>query len=142
MTKDAFGFDGLAKGDDGDLDLSAFSPKARPVDRASAEATRTVARAAGFTRRSAATIPPPAPSPPAPVEKGRKRRVNITDLLGIQDRYPEVERAQLNMLAPVPVVLRWRKLVQDAGLPAWEVLERAIEALDAQPARLAPKGRP
>jgi hypothetical protein len=28
-------------------------------------------------------------------------------------------------------VLRWRQLVKDASVPAWEVLERAMEALEA-----------
>jgi hypothetical protein len=69
---------------------------------------------------------------PSP-ERSRKRRVNITELLGLQDRYPESERAQLNMLAPVPVVLRWREMVRQGGdLPAWEILERAMDALEAQ----------
>ncbi|OYW97108.1 MAG: hypothetical protein B7Z12_22160 [Caulobacter vibrioides] len=56
----------------------------------------------------------------------------INDLLGIKDRYPETQRAQLNLLAPVPVVLRWRQLVAGAnGRPAWEVLEQAMDALEA-----------
>jgi hypothetical protein len=29
-------------------------------------------------------------------------------------------------------VLRWRQLVKDASVPAWEVLERAMEALEAK----------
>jgi F420-dependent methylenetetrahydromethanopterin dehydrogenase len=142
-----FGFEGLNDGDG--LDLAAFAPKSKPVDREKAAATREVARETGFTRRAAspaAAEPRPAPAramsaaAPAPTavvtsspERGRKRRVNITELLGIQDRYPESERAQLNMLAPVPVVLRWRDLVRQGGdLPAWEILERAMDALEAQ----------
>jgi hypothetical protein len=130
MAKDPFGFDAAASDDD--MDLSAFAPKPKPVDRKAAQAVREVARDAGFTRRAASKAePPPAPEPPPP-GKSRKRRVNITELLGIQDRYPETERAQLNMLAPVPVVLRWRKLVQAHQLPAWEILERAMDALETQ----------
>jgi hypothetical protein len=135
MTKDTFGFDALAQ--DGAVDLADFAPKPKRIDRASAEAASEVAKDAGFTRR------PPAKGEPrtrskvlaraTPVaEKSRKRRVNITELLGIEDRYPETERAQLNLLAPVPVVLRWRQLVKDASVPAWEVLERAMEALEAK----------
>ena len=71
------------------------------------------------------------PSPPHGT-KSRKRRVNITDLLGIQDRYPDTDRAQLNMLAPVPVVLRWRQLVANQQAPAWELLEAAMDALEAR----------
>jgi hypothetical protein len=139
-----FGFEGLNDG----LDLEAFAPKAKVVDRDKAAATREVASEAGFTRRTPSTPPsaasavPSAPkasvarSPaPAPAEKGRKRRVNITELLGIQDRYPDTERAQLNMLAPVPVVMRWRKLVRETNAPAWEILEQAMDALEAKSPR-------
>uniref|UniRef100_B0T9B4 Uncharacterized protein n=1 Tax=Caulobacter sp. (strain K31) TaxID=366602 RepID=B0T9B4_CAUSK len=151
-AKNPFGFDGLNDG----LDLDAFAPKPKPVDRAKADATREVARDSGFTRRAAskpAAEKPAAPraaaaAPPvkpavgdlaaASATRGKKRRVNIGELLGVQDRYPESERAQLNLLAPVPVALRWRTLVKAAGdLPAWEVLEQAMDALDAQAARKA-----
>lgn len=141
-TNNPFGFDGL---NDGGLDLADFAPKAKAVDRDKAAATRQVARDSGFTRRAPSPAPerpvvtPPATvSQPAPVAvaTSKKRRVNITQLLGIQDRYPESERAQLNMLAPVPVVMRWRGLVKQAGdLPAWEILERAMDALEAQAKR-------
>jgi hypothetical protein len=132
-AKDPFGFVAAAEGVE--LDLTVFDPKPKAVDRASADAASEVAQDAGFTRRRSAKSAPksvaPAKADPA-TEKGRKRRVNITELLGIKDRYPETERAQLNMLAPVPVALRWRQLVKDASLPAWEVLERAMEALEAE----------
>ena len=145
-----FGFDGLNDG----LDLDAFAPKAKVVDRDKAAATREVASEAGFTRRTASPAPaaPKASTPrPAPVpkaegpkavaavapaaEKSRKRRVNIAELLGIEDRYPDSERAQLNMLAPVPVVMRWRKLVRETNLPAWEILEQAMDAMEAKSGR-------
>lgn len=132
---DAFGFGAIGK--DAEVDLTAFEPKPKAIDRASAEAAAEVAEVAGFTRRA------PAKSDRKPRaqavakaarggEKGGKGRVNINDLLGIEDRYPETQRAQLNLLAPVPVVLRWRQLVASAnGRPAWEILERAMEALEA-----------
>jgi len=128
MAGDPFGFDKLAVDDSAALDIAAFAPKPRPTNHGDAKAVREVARMEGFTRRA----PAPAGNPPAalPVGKARKRRVNITELLGIQDRYPETERAQLNMLAPVPIVLRWRRLVTDRKLPAWETLEAAMEALE------------
>jgi len=143
--RDAFGFDEIGQGDN--LDLSGFEPKPKSIDRASADAASEVAESSGFTRRSptrAATKPATkvaAKTAPVP-DKGRKRRVNINDLLGIQDRYPETERAQLNLLAPVPVVLRWRQLVKDASVPAWEVLERAMEALEATSGSGAARNRP
>ena len=122
------------------LDLADFEPRPRKVDRSAVEATREVARDAGFTRRAPSPNPETLP-PPEPAPKGRKRRVNITELLGLQDRYPETERAQLNMLAPVPVVLRWRALVQTHQVPAWEILEAAMDALAASGADPAAKAR-
>ncbi|OYW26887.1 MAG: hypothetical protein B7Z44_14290 [Caulobacter sp. 12-67-6] len=137
-----FGFEGLG---DGSLDLTDFAPKPKVVDRDKAEVTREVARDNGFTRRAVSKPAGKAtPSVVAPVggtkatpapEKGRKRRVSIAELLGLEDRYPESERAQLNMLAPVPVALRWRGLVREANLPAWEILEQAMDALEAQAGR-------
>jgi hypothetical protein len=128
---DSFGFAAIGK--DAELDLSAFEPKPKAIDRVSAKAAAEVADGAGFTRRGPAkaerpslvkAVPPP--------EKGGKARVSINALLGIEDRYPDTHRAQLNVLAPVPVVLRWRQLVAASnGRPAWEVLEQAMEALEA-----------
>ena len=132
---DAFGFGAIGK--DAEVDLTAFEPKPKAIDRASAEAAAEVAEVAGFTRRAPAkTDRKPRAQTAAKAarggEKGGKGRVNINDLLGIEDRYPETQRAQLNLLAPVPVVLRWRQLVASAnGRPAWEILERAMEALEA-----------
>src|SRR5436190_750964 len=96
-----FGFEGLNDGDG--LDLAAFAPKSKPVDREKAAATREVARETGFTRRAAspaAAEPQPAQeaaparatsaAKPATMavltpstERSRKRRVNITELLGL-----------------------------------------------------------
>jgi hypothetical protein len=135
---DDFGFGSIGK--DAEIDLSAFEPKPKPIDRASAEAAAEVAQVAGFTRRAPAKSERKARAQPAPAakasEKGGKGRVNINELLGIQDRYPETQRAQLNLLAPVPVVLRWRTLVaQSNGKPAWELLEQAMDALEAASGR-------
>lgn len=131
---DAFGFGAIGK--DAEIDLTAFEPKPKAIDRTSAEAAAEVAEVAGFTRRAPAktdTKPSRAPArPPASTDRGGKARVNINDLLGIEDKYPATQRAQLNLLAPVPVVLRWRELVAKSnGRPAWEILERAMEALEA-----------
>ena len=126
-TSDPFGFETAADDRPADLDISAFAPRPRKVDRSAVEAARAAARDAGFTRRSATETPGEAEAP----VKGRKRRVNITEVLGLQDRYPETERCQLNMLAPLPIALRWRGLVQTHQVPAWEILEAAMDALDA-----------
>ena len=138
---DPFGFDRAAA--DTSLDLGEFAPKPRPVDRPAVDAARAVARDEGFTRRTSprAVERPADPQPIVPPARGRKRRVNITELLGIQDRYPETERAQLNMLAPVPIALRWRALVQTHQVPAWEILEAAMDALEASGADPAARAR-
>lgn len=128
MGKDPFGFEAVRVEDAQDLDIEAFAPKPRPTDRAAANAVRELARTEGFTRRG------PSDRSESNLSladgKPRKRRVNITELLGIQDRYPQTDRAQLNMLAPVPIVLRWRKLVTERQVPAWETLEAAMELLE------------
>jgi hypothetical protein len=141
---DDFGFGSIGK--DADIDLAAFEPKPKPIDRVSANAAAEVAEIAGFTRRTptkAERKPRAQPVAAAkPAEKGGKARVNINELLGIKDRYPETQRAQLNLLAPVPVVLRWRQLVAGAnGRPAWEVLEQAMDALEASQAASNAGGR-
>jgi hypothetical protein len=138
---DAFGFGAIGK--DTEIDLSAFAPKPKAIDNVAADAAAEVAEVAGFTRRAPAKSErrPRGKSAPAP-EKGAKGRVNINDLLGIQDRYPATQRAQLNLLAPVPVVLRWRELVAASnGRPAWEILERAMEALEASSSPASAGGR-
>ena len=131
---DPFGFDQLQ--DSGELDLSAFAPKSKGIDRQAAAAAAAVARDSGFTRRQpASSMEAPqrtGPEDKGGSERGKKRRVNISELLGLEDRYPETERAQLNMLVPVPVFLRWRKLVIEQQLPAWEVLESALSILESQ----------
>ena len=136
MSKDPFGFDAVTEAESDALDIEAFAPKPRTTNIAAVKAVRDVARDAGFTRRSSSTVPVAIPTPDP---KPRKRRVNITDLLGIQDRYPDTERAQLNMLAPVPVVLRWRQLVANQQAPAWELLEAAMDALEARQAKSSRK---
>ncbi len=140
---DTFGFGAIGK--DAEIDLTAFEPKPRAIDRVSADAAAEVAEVAGFTRRA----PTKADRKPhgqaakatAGADKGGKARVNINDLLGIEDKYPATQRAQLNLLAPVPVVLRWRELVAASkGRPAWEVLEQAMAALEATTGRAAGGG--
>ena len=106
---DPFGFDHAAATSTG-LDLDAFAPQSRPVDRHAIDAARAVARDEGFTRRTAA---PDRISEPS------------------FNRYPDSDRAQLNILAPVPIVLRWRTLVQTHQVPAWEILDAAMDALEA-----------
>jgi hypothetical protein len=140
---DTFGFGAIGK--DAEIDLTAFEPKPRAIDRVSADAAAEVAEVAGFTSRRSAKAdrkPRGQASAKAATDKGGKARVNINDLLGIEDKYPATQRAQLNLLAPVPVVLRWRELVAASkGRPAWAVLEQAMEALEASSAAAGAGGR-
>ena len=133
---DRFGFGAAAQTDD--LDLSAFAPKPKRIDRSAAAAASEVAQGAGFSRRASPArsaksgSKAPAPDPEVMPAKSRGKRVNVRELPGSTDRYIDVDKAQLNMLVPVPVFLRWRELCKTAGGPAWEVLERAIEALEVE----------
>jgi len=142
---DTFGFGAIGK--DAEIDLTAFEPKPRAIDRVSADAAAEVAEVAGFTSRRSTKADrkprgPASAKTSAAGDKGGKARVNINDLLGIEDKYPATQRAQLNLLAPVPVVLRWRELVAASkGRPAWAVLEQAMEALEASSASAADGGR-
>ena len=140
---DTFGFGAIGK--DAEIDLTAFEPKPRAIDRVSADAAAEVAEVAGFTSRRSARAdrkPRGQTAAKAATDKGAKARVNINDLLGIEDKYPATQRAQLNLLAPVPVVLRWRELVAASkGRPAWAVLEQAMEALEASSAAVGDGGR-
>ena len=131
MADDPFGFGAAAK--DGEIDLTAFAPKARKTNVQSAEVAAEVAQSAGFSRRTApAKGERRSRAAAATPAKGGKRRVNIQELTGVQDRYPDSERAQINMLVPVPVVVRWRELCKAEGGPAWALFERALDALEAQ----------
>jgi len=137
--KDPFGFKGAVDtaadpAEQPSVDLAAFEPKAKPVDRGAAVVASEVARSEGFSRRTAPSKPartPAAPDArPTPV-KGARRRIPLSQAVGFEDRYPDTERAQLNVLAPLPVVLRWRDLLKGHDGPAWALLEKAMDALEA-----------
>lgn len=136
--KDPFGFgSATAEADSPSVDLEMFAPKPKAVDRSAAEAASVVAQGAGFSRRTAApraakTPVAPAAAPSARPAKGARRRIPLSQAVGYEDRYPDSERAQLNVLAPLPVVLRWREIVKNNNGPAWAVLEKAMDALAAQ----------
>ena len=65
---DAFGFGAIGK--DAEVDLTAFEPKPKAIDRASAEAAAEVAEVAGFTRRAPAKTDRK-PRAPRPLRKPR-----------------------------------------------------------------------
>ncbi|MBS0363384.1 MAG: hypothetical protein JSR98_18565 [Proteobacteria bacterium] len=135
MAQDTFGFAAAADDSDPAVDLAAFAPKPKPVDRKAAAAASEVAQDAGFSRRT--TKPreakPAAAPAPASAPKGARRRISISEAIGrTEERYSDEQRAQLNLLAPLPVVLRWRELTKGENEPAWVLLERAMDALEAQ----------
>ena len=135
--KDPFDFGAAASdGAGAGIDLAMFAPKAKPVDRDAADAASAVAQDAGFSRRTVRSREPkpPVQAPPPAVSRGARRRIPISQAIGFEDRYPDTQRAQLNVLAPVPIVLRWRELVKGIDAPAWAVLEKAMDALIAQSA--------
>jgi len=134
MGKDNFGF--AAAAEEPGIDLAAFEPRAKPVDRKAAEAATAVAQDAGFSRRAPRSKDAlPAVKSPA---KAARRRISISEAIGLEERYPDAQRAQLNVLAPLPVLLRWRELVKGTDAPAWTILEKAMDALAAQSS--APRG--
>jgi hypothetical protein len=127
-AKDPFGFTAAAEDAGGEgVDLSLFEPKTRPVDRRAADVASQVAQDAGFSRRVTPAKASQALTPP----RSPKRRISIAQAVGREDRFPDSERAQVNVLAPVPVVLRWRELLKSRPGPAWEVLEEAMDAMEA-----------
>jgi hypothetical protein len=138
MAKDNFGFADAAR--DLEVDLAAFEPKAKPVDRKSAQAASEVAQDAGFSRRTTKPREPKPAAAPAP-HKGARRRISISEAIGREERYPDSQRAQLNVLAPLPVLIRWRELVKGADAPAWTILEKAMDALAAQNAEDSVSGK-
>lgn len=123
MTKsDTFGFSSINDEETG-LDLSAFAPKPKPVDRQAAEIARDTARGEGFQRR--ATVG--ATATPERAASTAKRRVKMTDAMGVVDRYAVTERVQINCLAPVPVAKRWKDIVGHDPRQAWEILEEMLD---------------
>jgi hypothetical protein len=135
MSKDPFGFAEASEDAGPAIDLDAFAPKPKPVDRQAAEAASAVAQDSGFSRRTARPRDqkPEPETPPPPASKGARRRISIAEAVGREDeRYSDQQRAQLNVLAPLPIVMRWRELVRGADAPAWSILEQAMDALASQ----------
>ncbi|MHB8285663.1 MAG: hypothetical protein ACYDD1_13415 [Caulobacteraceae bacterium] len=132
-AKDPFDFQAAAAEDTNPgLDLDMFAPKAKPFDRDAARAASAVAQDAGFSRRGGRTRDSEEPPPPV-ARKSARGRIAISQAIGgFEDTYPDSQRAQLNMLAPLPVVMRWRELVKGSDAPAWAILEKAMDALAAQ----------
>jgi len=127
MTKssDAFGFEAIGAERKG-LDLSGFARAPETaIDRPAAEAAREVADAAGFQSRGKAVSPRRA-------GQGRATspgKVKISDLIG-PPVVPDEPRAQLNMMAPASLIVRFKEIERERGVRAWEVLKAALDALE------------
>jgi hypothetical protein len=105
------------------VDLSGFAPKRSPaIDRGAAEAARRVGEEGGFSSRAR-----PAATKPA-TRAGRSR---LSDIVG--RTVIEGDKAQLNMLAPADICVRFKELQRQRGDTAsWQTLAAALDALEAQ----------
>jgi len=106
------------------INLDDFEPRARKVEPAKAAA----ARVASAERNARRTAPAPAPSPVRSPAKGRVRLSTLREDLKPKREEP---RAQLNIMAPASVILRWQAAFEASGLKTqWQLLERAVELLE------------
>ncbi len=119
---DTIGFSSINE-DDEKLDLSAFTPRPKPVDRRAAEITRSTTSGEGFQRRVKREEALPDVKPPSTA----KKRVRMTQAMGVVDRYAVSERVQINCLAPVPVAKRWKDIVGHDPRQSWEILEEMLD---------------
>lgn len=135
MGDDMFGF-GAARNAGGEgpeadgLDLGDFKPEPKSVDRGLAEEGRAVGAQHGIRRREPLKSRE-APRPePVPTPKKGGGRIKVTEAYQRkEDRYSGVPRAQLNALAPVPVVQAWKRLAEELGVEQWRMIEDAIPLL-------------
>jgi hypothetical protein len=135
MMSDNFGFGQAAE--EAEFKVPAIAPK--KVDRGGAEVAREAGAQEGVHRRVVA----PASSAPksaarassmaAAVSGKAKGRVKLSELDPIpKERFAGEARGQLNILAPAPVILAWRQLVQETGIPQWELIEEAEKLIRAR----------
>lgn len=105
------------------VDISGFKPRERPaIDRGAAEAARRVGEEAGFASRARPATPKTSP------KAGRSR---LSDIVG--RNVIEGDKAQLNMLAPAELCLRFTEIQRQRGDAArWQTLAAALDALEAQ----------
>jgi hypothetical protein len=102
--------------------------RAKRVDRQRSEEGRAVAAEEGFHRR--APVQGSAKRASAAPTKKAVGRVRLTEAAPRRGpRFQGEARVQLNMQAPVPVAEAWRKLMDEAPIGQWELLEAAIPLL-------------
>lgn len=136
MAKNDFGFDAAMKRKGGGeilpagkLDLSGFdTDKSAAVDHQAAEQALITARAKGFSEREptggtgARHVTPPT--------RRRLSRVKVSEVGPRKGRNDE-DRAQLNILAPVSIVAKYREFEKRFGGYSWEALAALLEAAEA-----------
>jgi hypothetical protein len=127
-----FGFGEAAE--EAEFKVPAISPK--KVDRGGAQVAREAGAQEGVHRRvvtSAASAPKSSSraSRTAATATGKaKGRVKLSELDPTpKERFAGEARGQLNILAPAPIILAWRQLVQDTGAPQWELIEEAAKLI-------------
>jgi hypothetical protein len=130
-----FGFGEAAE--EADFKVPAIAPK--KVDRGGAQIARDAGAEQGVHRRvvsPAASASKPAARASrasAAVPAKAKGRVKLSELDPTpKERFAGEARGQLNILAPAPIILAWRQLVQDSGAPQWELIEEAVKLLREQ----------
>jgi hypothetical protein len=123
--------------EEAEFKVPAIAPK--KVDRGGAEVAREAGAQEGVHRRvvtSAAPAPKSAARAsrtPATAAGKAKGRVKLSELdPAPKERFAGEARGQLNILAPAPVILAWRQLVQETGIPQWELIEEAEKLIRAR----------
>jgi hypothetical protein len=132
---DNFGFGQAAE--EAEFKVPAIAPK--KVDRGGAEVAREAGAQEGVYRRVVTSaVPAPksasrASRTPDTAAGKAKGRVKLSELdPAPKERFAGEARGQLNILAPAPVILAWRQLVQETGIPQWELIEEAEKLIRAR----------
>ncbi len=122
MSENTFGFGAAVKEATG-FDLPV-APKR--IERALRTEGREVAAEEGFHRRAPIRRPGD-PAEPAKKAVGRIRLNEGAPRRGV--RYQGEARVQLNIMTPLPVAEDWRRLMEEAPVQQWELLEAAVPLL-------------
>jgi hypothetical protein len=119
--------------DEADFDLSAFAPRPpKSQPKADKEAIRAVAEAKGFPSREPSPAKPATKSTPAP-------KAEPEPLL--QRRYRTGRNRQLNLKVTDEALRKFYAIADEQGIVLGQLFEQAVNALEAEIARTASKGR-
>lgn len=117
--------------DEADFDLSAFTPRPpKSQPKADKEVIRAVAEAKGFPSREPAVAKPTAKTASKPE----------TEPL-LQRRYRTGRNRQLNLKVTDEALRKFYAIADEQGIVLGQLFEQAVNALEAEIARNASKGR-